>query len=276
VTPPRIFGIPAARAPVVAVVARGPSRWSRLGRWDVERDVYEQGAWLAGTVYPQRCDLSPDGRWLAYFALKPSSRWQAGWTYVAISRLPWFTALAAWGTEGTWTRGVRFVDDRERWTVGEPHEGDASPLRSRFGLEVRRAETFSVERDRGWTETDDTPLRTNDDHWDEKRARRVTMRKPNPTRDRALVVGGRFAAFRDVRNYDPQVWYALERAGRLETLDGVQWADWDPRGRLLAATTDGRLQVRGGDGAPASVAWEVDLSGDEPDPRPPPDEARRW
>jgi hypothetical protein len=95
VTPPRIFGIRAIRAPVVAVLARGPSRWMRLGRWDVERDTYEHGAWLAGTVYPERCDLSPDGRWLAYFALKPSSRWDAGWTYVAVSRLPWFTALAA-------------------------------------------------------------------------------------------------------------------------------------------------------------------------------------
>jgi hypothetical protein len=277
VTPPRIFGIPATRAPFVAVIARGPSRWSRLGRWDVEGDAYERGAWMVGTVYPQRCDLSPDGRWLAYFTLKPSSRWEAGSTYVAISRLPWFTALAAWGTDGTWTRGLRFVENRDRWSVSVPDKGDASPVRSRFGLEVRRAETFSIERDRGWAETEDTPPRSGDDHWDERRAPRVTLRKPSPGgAEEALLVGGRFAAFRDSRNDDPEVWYAIERAGELVTLDGVQWADWDRRGRLLVATTEGRLQVRVGDVTETGVVWQIDLSGDEPDPQPPPDEARRW
>jgi hypothetical protein len=280
VTPPRIFGIPAARAPVVAIIARGPTSWTRLGRWDVERDEYRHGSWLAGAVYPQRCDVSPDGRWLAYFTLKPSSRWEAGrweagWTYIAISRLPWFTALAAWGTDGTWTRGVRFVEDRERWTVGEPDEGDVRPLRGRFGLEIRRAETFSVERDRGWTETEDTPARAEDEMWDEQRAPRVTLRKPNPReKDRRLLVGGRFAAFRDSRNYDPEVWYALEEGGDLRFLEDAQWADWDAFGRLLVATRQGRLQVRDPDGS--RVRWELDLAGDDPDPQPPPNEARVW
>jgi hypothetical protein len=275
VTAPRIFGIPATRAPVVAVLARGPSSWMRLGRWDLDRDEYRHGSWLAGTVYPQRCDLSPDGRWLAYFALKPSSWWKAGWTYVAISRLPWFTALAAWGTDGTWTRGVRFTEDRDRWTVGEADEGDPGPLRARYGLEVRRAETFSVERDRGWTETADTPERAPEDMWDEHRAPRVTMRKPNPVAQTpVLLAGGRFAAFRDSRNHDPEVWYAFEDGGDLRLLEDVQWADWDPRGRLLVATRDGRLQVRDRDGA--EVAWELDLSAEAPDPQPPPAEARDW
>lgn len=122
---PRIFCIRATRAPVVAVLARGPSDWVQLGGWDLEHDEYEHGAWLAGTVYPQRCDLSPDGRWFAYFALKPSSTWDARSTYIVVSRLPWFTALVAWGTDGTWTSGVGFVDDRERWTLPEPAGGMA-------------------------------------------------------------------------------------------------------------------------------------------------------
>jgi len=55
------FGIPAARVPVVAVLGRGPSDWSHVGRWDVARGVYELGAWIRGDLYPQRCDLSPTG-----------------------------------------------------------------------------------------------------------------------------------------------------------------------------------------------------------------------
>src|SRR4029450_1417783 len=85
-TPPRIFGIPAARAPIVAVLRRGPSDWSHVGRWDVAAGVYEPGAWIRANLYPQRCDLSPDGRWLCYFTLKGGAHWAAGDTYVAISR----------------------------------------------------------------------------------------------------------------------------------------------------------------------------------------------
>jgi hypothetical protein len=66
-----------------------------LGRWDVATPAYEPGEWLRGTTYPQRCDVSPDGRWFAYFAMKQAGEWELGATYVAISRLPWLTALAA-------------------------------------------------------------------------------------------------------------------------------------------------------------------------------------
>jgi hypothetical protein len=73
---------------------------------------------LHGTLYPQRCDLSPDGRYLCYFALKGDSTWELGATYIAISRLPWLTALVAWRTSGTWTRGAHFVTDAGRCDLG--------------------------------------------------------------------------------------------------------------------------------------------------------------
>ena len=94
---PRIFGIVALQAPVVAVIRRGPTDWMHVSRWDLEAPAYEPGAWLRGTIYPQRCDLSPDGRWFAYFALKASAEWELGATYIVISRLPWVTALCRVG-----------------------------------------------------------------------------------------------------------------------------------------------------------------------------------
>jgi hypothetical protein len=58
----------------VAVLRRGPSAWSHVGRWDLARGRYEPGAWIRSNLYPQRCDLSPHGRWLCYFTLKPTAR----------------------------------------------------------------------------------------------------------------------------------------------------------------------------------------------------------
>ena len=83
------------------MIRRGPTSWCGVGRWDVAAGRYEHGAWLRGRIYPQRCDLSPDGNWLCYFALQSSAGWELGWTYVAVSRLPWLYALAARRTDGT-------------------------------------------------------------------------------------------------------------------------------------------------------------------------------
>jgi hypothetical protein len=122
---------------------------------------------VRGTVYPQRCDLSPDGRWLCYFTLRGSADWSACMTYVAVSRLPWATALAAWGTDGTWTRGLLFVAARDHG-VGPPDAGDP---------------------------------------WDERRAPRVTMEKARPGGGPTLRVNGEYAAFRtfDVERYGEPV-----------------------------------------------------------------------
>jgi hypothetical protein len=59
-------------------------------------------------------------------------------------------------------------------------------------------------------------------------------------------------------------------------LPDVQWADWSADGRLLVATTDGRLQVRAGDPHALEVVWEADLTPFEPDPQPAPREAAQW
>ncbi len=183
---PRLFGIPATRSPVVAILRRGPSDWSQVNRWDPEAGTFEHGSWIHANLYPQRCDLSPDGRWFSYFTLRQKAEWTAGPTYIAISRLPWLTALAAWGTCGTWTCGLHFVEHRRTWEVGPPAEGDIEPLRERygFGLELTRPPVFAVERRRGWTETADSPpYDAEQDLWDIRRTPRLTMEKPRPGAD---------------------------------------------------------------------------------------------
>jgi hypothetical protein len=270
VTPPRLFGIPARDVPVVAVLRRGPSDWVHVGRWDLATMTYEAGAWLHGTLYPQRCDVSPDGRYLSYLALVGHADWSAGTTYVAVSRLPWLTALAAWGTDGTWSRGAHFAPVGT-WELGDPDEGEIEPLRRRHGLAVSTAETFAVERRSGWSEAPGTPPRGAHDVWDEKRAERVVLAKASPRGGTVLTVSGGQGAFRGLPSHFLRVRYALGD----QPLVDAQWADWAPDGRLLLATGDGRLQVRSGPRYD-DVDWELDLAGLTPDPQPAPPEATGW
>src|SRR5262245_60641628 len=246
-----------------------------LGRWDLQTPSYEPGAWLRGTIYPQRCDLSPDGRWFAYFAMKQSADWDLGATYVAFSRLPWLTALVAWGIGGAWTRGMQFMDDVSDRAGGPPGLGDLGAVYEHFGLRMSRADSFAVERRRGWTETADTPPRDPGDAWDEARGDRIVMEKSRPGSDgwERLTVDGTYAAIRELHGVRTGVRYELHRGNERTRLDDVQWADWDADGRLLVATMDGRLQIRED---ATSASWEANEGAFEPDPAPPPAEASEW
>jgi hypothetical protein len=188
-------------------------------------------------------------------------------------------ALGGRTTCGTWTRGLHFVEDRKVWQVGVPQAGDVGPCRKRFGLAVTWPAAFAVERRRGWTETADSPPRAPGDTWDERRADAVTMAKARPRSRGAtrLTVRGYFAAFRTSLPGSPKpLRYAIVEPGRVLPLEDVQWADWAADGRLLVATTGGKLQIRDAPTDGLSVRAEVDLGALTPSPSPPPAEAHRW
>jgi len=271
--PPRVFCIPATAAPVVAVLRRGPTEWWHVGLWDLATPSFEPGAWIHAQLYPQKCDLSPDGRWLVYSALDPDARWAAGTTYEAVSRLPWLHALAAWEAGTTYTRGLRFVD-RGAGTLGPPDVGDDTPLRARLGLAPNPPEQFSVERRRGWTETSDSEPRRPGDTWDERR--RARLAKPRPGGGAELRVEGSYAAFRNAPALRKPAAYSLRTERDVLALDGVQWADWDATGRLLLVTRDGRLQIHANPGVRDTSLFDHDLTAYRPVPAPPPPWAKAW
>jgi hypothetical protein len=265
----------ATAAPIVAVFRRGPAAWSHVGRWDLDALRYEPGAWLRGRLFPRRSDLSPDGRWLCYFAHKPTARWEHGEAYVAVSRLPWLTALHAFATCGTWTRGYHFARDSESdATLAPPLAGAPIP----YALRSTPAVQFETERRRGWEEAPDSPPRAPGDAWDQHRNARMQKRQPGG--ERLLTVeslgwaGGEFGSHQAVDGL--RVRYALEVDGNLTVLDDLQWADWDSAGRLLAATRAGALQVRVLGPAGMATIFSEDLTRFEPEPVAPPAWAHEW
>ena len=272
IVPPRIYCIPAAEAPVLAVFRRGPTNWSQVGRWDLASGRYEPGAWLRGRIFPRRSDLSPDGRLLCYFAHVPSATWDHGDTYVALSKLPWLTTLHAFGTCGTWTRGYYFSED------GGCDRPEDAKLPIPYGLRSIPALQFANERRRGWEETPDSPARDPGDAWDQRRNARIQKRQPGG--NRVLCVeslgwaGGEFGVDQAVDGL--RVSYSLKSESGSEALSDFQWADWDREGKLLVATRSGKLQVQRVDGDYPEVIFEEDLSHLEPNPIPAPSCAQRW
>ncbi len=256
----------------MAVFQRGPTAWAHVGRWDLSQHTYDSGAWFRGRIFPRRSDLSPDGRWLCYFAEKNRASWEYGPTYIALSKLPWLTALRAWSTDGTWTRGYYFS------TGSDTRRKGTSTLPIPYGLHPIPTVQFAQERRRGWLEAEDSPPRHPNDIWDQHRNARIY--KPQPGGNCTLQVeslgwpGGEFTTGQAVDGL--QVLYSLVVNGELHILDDLQWADWDSQGHLLVATRSGRIQIRTLNGSSFSLRFDCDLCRLRPEPTPPPDWATRW
>jgi len=113
--PARLHVLLARDAKIGLVIRRGPSKSICTVLWDRERDIFTLGQWIRGRIYERRCDLSPNGKHLIYFAM--NGRWQSetkgSWT--AISRVPYLKAITLLAKGDCWHGGGLFLTNREFW-----------------------------------------------------------------------------------------------------------------------------------------------------------------
>lgn len=127
----RIHCIVARNAPVAAVLRRGPSKVVQVLKWNLTHDTFEAGQWFRGRLYEHRCDLSPSGSLLLYFAAKRATPFV---TWTAVSRLPYLTALALWPKGDSWGGGGLFDDEH---TVRLHHQSTCMELAPGFSVPDR-------------------------------------------------------------------------------------------------------------------------------------------
>jgi hypothetical protein len=113
--PARIHVLLARDQPRGVVIRRGPSRSVCTILWDCVRDEFQLGQWLKGRIYERRSDLSPDGKYLIYFAMngKWNSETKGAWT--AISRAPYLKAIALFAKGDCWNGGGLFAGRNTYW-----------------------------------------------------------------------------------------------------------------------------------------------------------------
>jgi hypothetical protein len=136
--PARISCIVARKAPVVAVFRRGPSKQVALLEWNLLTNRVELGQWLKGRIYDRRADLSPDGRYLIYFA--GNHQWQTDplhGTWTAVSQVPYLRALHIYGWGHAWNGGGLFIDNKTYW-LNDARMGYRSVGNVECGLEVSK------------------------------------------------------------------------------------------------------------------------------------------
>ncbi len=113
--PARLHVVFARDKRVGVVFRRGPSKQVATYLWNREQDSFELGQWLKGRIYERRSDLSPDGKYLIYFAM--NGKWdtnvKGAWT--AISIAPWLHAINLYAKGDCWNGGGLFTSNSSFW-----------------------------------------------------------------------------------------------------------------------------------------------------------------
>jgi hypothetical protein len=239
----RIWAILARQSDVAVVLRRGPSKQVLLIRWHRGTDAFFPGQWFKGRIYPLRCDLSPSGERFLYFAADYKSPYYS-WT--AISRPPYLTALALWPKGDCWGGGGQFATERKIILNHRPAE---MALADQFRLpKPLRLEPFGARS--GWGE--DSPLHEatlERDGWVLADAGKAvehsftgpmwytfdppqTWSKPRPGSKECSL---RFMLTGYHRRGGPNrvTEAAVVTGGHSVALGEVDWADWDTNGDLL-------------------------------------------
>ena len=113
--PARLHVLIARNAKVGLIIRRGPSKSVCTILWNRERNTFKLGQWMRGRIYERRCDLTPDGKHLIYFAM--NGRWnsQTKGSWTAISRTPYLKAVDLFGKGDCWNGGGLFLSNHEFW-----------------------------------------------------------------------------------------------------------------------------------------------------------------
>jgi len=283
-TPCRLFELLARSAPIGVVLRRGPSAWTQLIRWQTDTDAFEHGQWFRGKVDFHRCDLSPSGERLLYFATPYKPRSIAlgyGETWTALSRAPYFTALALWPMGDTWFGGGLFVDDRMIRLNHPPGALATHPDHPARNLTVIAEPSMfwaesvldrRMKRD-GWTQQSTTKRvfrgRTIAGEYPQE------LEKPDPKSRRLLVVRDLSDGILHNRAFRFAVIY--RRTGEEMLSFEATWADWDQQGQLAYSSGGKVWRV---DFPPRGRAPETreiaDFNRLRPDPQPSPEWAKEW
>lgn len=283
----RLSVILARQSDVAVVFRRGPTRLTQLIRWHRSDDRFFPGQWFRGRIYEQRCDLSPSGEKLIYFA---ASYRQPLYAWTAISRPPFLTALALWPKGDCWGGGGQFEKESRVQLNHPPPDGslaDGFTLPKGmtllpFGPHSGGGEDDPILRSRlirdGWTLIEPGQVHR---HGLRAAVRFIldpaeTWSKPHPAvptlelRTAITGYGRRGGAWRIMQA-------AVQRRGEPAlSLGELDWADWDRNGDLLSARDGQLFRTCVHEGKLTDPVCLLDTRAMRYRECPPSDEARTW
>ncbi len=233
---PKSHVLLARKAPIAVIFYRKSRLTTYCLQLDYEkrkggyREKLIKGSRFYGRIFPERCDLSPDGGLMVYFAMrgKRTNGRSDPATWTALCTPPWLTAHLFYPNGSTWGGGGVFLRDRRLVVFGSPPEG-AGPEYETFRSYRLLPDTTSL------TESEKAILKARF-----TAPAVTTFSQPSARRLKPVLV--KTAKPYHLGSYDQFDYVLKDAAGYdiagAENVVLANWAGWDVYGRLMVA--DGR------------------------------------
>lgn len=196
------------------ILLEGPGRWTRMLKWDLKKDELIEGQWIHAPIL--NFSINSDASLILCFVQSYKPQHEYG-TWVALSKPPWFTALALWQIGDSWGGGGSFLNDKKIYIRPTPSQ-----------------HIFHGALPKGLTWTAELPKSGYSDlsGWKHEKEGSYTRYSKNPKN----------SPF-EIESLDGKIKiYANKPQKTLLTLPLVPFhADIDPKGRLIFTSTEGMI-----------------------------------
>jgi hypothetical protein len=111
---PRLAVLWRLGAPNAVVLRQGPSKVFCSIGWQLAKDKLTVGQWVKHKLYPERCDISADGKSWIYFALNGDWKGETMGAWTGLAKVPYMKCVKMWPLGNTWGGGGMLDDNDER------------------------------------------------------------------------------------------------------------------------------------------------------------------
>ncbi len=228
---PKIVGFIAEKN-VIVFIYRKSSKVHYLVcmKYNKSKETFILGSRFYGKLYPEKCDISPDGRYFLYFAMRGTSQEKYKkemYCWTAICRPPNITAQFILEHNDTWFGGGRFIDERKLF-INSGYEKINTKKFGQYSI-VTEGSCGNWEIGKGWklTETQKSDLKYYNyvvpKYWEKSKGKITIKRKLEY--DELYSKRGRF----DMYSYT-----IIDNKTQNEIpLANCTWIDFDNFGRII-------------------------------------------
>lgn len=193
--------------------------------YEKKKDALSLGSGFYGKLYPNRCDISPDGEDFIYFAMGASLRqYGAKFTcWTAICKPPEIKAHLFIGQNDTWGGGGVFLSRHEIYLNRAAESGAENKY---YGYKITRDQKrydTSLHYGRGWEAL--------------KKDKYGNVKEARKTNGEIVIERVMNEEWGKTGEYSMFNYIIKDKDGNeLEGLDKVNWCDFDNLGRLITAS----------------------------------------
>lgn len=241
------------------ILRQGPQKWTRMSTWNTKTDEVVHGQWIRSKI-PQ-FDINSDASLLLAF-VQSYRRIHQYDTWVALSRPPWFSALAIWHIGDSWGGDCTFLSDHSLYIAEgmQPVHMEGKLARGmRWTSDKNKYPQQNHLERAGWTTRMEDGF-NNATKYSELSGMQICSQP--------LAMDARIDIFfQKTRKAKPEY---------LETLDAVFFSDFDCYGRLIFTRRNGRVYRATLKNKVLAITEIFDFSTMKPEPISAPAEATEW